>query len=668
MVSPGAVPGTEATLKVELERIRTLIETRAYPSALSAAQALVGEAPENRDVLYSIAVSQRYLRQETAALETLRRLQALHPDFSRLYQEIGYCRVGLRDGPGAIEAFLKAVHLNPALPGSWGMLERLYTMGGDAASARAAAAHVAILSKLPAEIVTANSMFSDHELEPAEKVVRAYLLQHGNQVEAMRLLARIGMQQDALDDAELLLSAVLEMQPDYLAARFDYATVLMRRHRHLAALAELDRLGKIDPSNRVYRTNLATTYVGLGRHAEALAIYRELARSGTAGADLQLSIGHCLKTMGDTPAAILAYREAARIRPNFGDAYWSLANLKTYQFTDEELQRMRAAHAATDTPEADRCHLSFAMGKALEDRACWAKSFDFYRQGNESKRSASRYRPESMERNTEQQIAVCTEELLRHHAQTGCPDPAPIFIVGLPRSGSTLIEQILAAHASVEGTTELADIPRIVQELHGRPHEDGPLRYPQTLATLSSAELRLLGERYIADTRIYRRTDRPRFIDKMPNNFRHIGLIHLMLPHAKIIDARRDPMACCFSNFKQLYAEGQEFSYSLEDIGRYYLTYVRLMPHWDEVLPGRVLRVQHEELVADLEGQVRRMLAFLELDFDPRCLEFHSVERSVRTASSEQVRRPIYTEGLDQWRHYEPWLAPLRAALGPLAD
>ena len=624
-------------------------------------------APDNRDLLYSIAVSQRCLRREPAALETLGRLQALHPDFSRLYQEIGYCRVGLRDGPAAIEAFLQAVNRNPALPGSWAMLQRLYTMIGDTQGAKAAAGHVAILAKLPPEVVTATSMFSDHELEGAEQLVRAFLLKNGNHVEAMRLLARIAMEKDAREDAELLLSAVLEMAPDYRAARFDYATVLLRRHRHEAALTELERLCNSEPGNRSYRTNLATTFVGLGKFEQALAIYRELLQSGLANAEIQLSIGHCLKTMGDTSAAIPAYQEAVRIRPNFGDAYWSLANLKTYRFTDDELLRMRAAHAATDTPQTDRIQLSFALGKALEDRASWAGSFDFYQQGNQIRKSESRYRPETMERNTRQQIEVCTAELFHRHAQSGCTDPAPVFIVGLPRSGSTLIEQILAAHERVEGTMELADIPRMVLGFQGREQEEAVPRYPRVLAELTDADLLRLGEQYIADTRVYRRTDKPHFIDKMPNNFRHLGLIHLILPRARIIDARREPMACCFSNFKQLFAEGQEFTYSLEDIGRYYRTYVELMSHWGQVLPGRVLRVQHEELVADLEGQVRRMLGFLELDFDPQCLEFHRLGRSVRTASSEQVRRPISTEGLEQWRHFEPWLAPLRQALGPLA-
>jgi hypothetical protein len=324
---------------------------------------------------------------------------------------------------------------------------------------------------------------------------------------------------------------------------------------------------------------------------------------------------------------------------------------------------MRTAESAPLVAAVDRYHLCFALGKALEDRQEYAESFTYYERGNALKRAASRYRPEIREQNTRLQIEVCTPQLFARNRGSGAPDNDPIFIVGLPRSGSTLIEQILASHSAVEGTQELADIPRLVVDLQGRDWNPAEPRYPAVLAQLSAPELRLLGEKYLKDTRAYR-TGRARFIDKMPNNFRHIGLIQLILPNAKIIDARREPMACCFGNLKQLFAHGQEFAYGMEDIARYYRTYLELMRHWDAVLPARVLRIRHEELVDDLEGNVRRLLEYCELDFEPACLDFHKTERSVRTASSEQVRQPIYREGLDQWRHYEPWLGPLREALG----
>ena len=326
---------------------------------------------------------------------------------------------------------------------------------------------------------------------------------------------------------------------------------------------------------------------------------------------------------------------------------------------------MREQERAADIGAEDRYHLCFALGKALEDRGDYAESFGYYRRGNALKRAELRFKIEPLERNARLQTAVCTREFFAARRDSGCDSGEPIFIVGLPRSGSTLLEQILASHSQVEGTTELPNILRFVAELQGRDPDTQEPRYPAILERLTPADFRRLGEKYLADTRAYR-TGKPRFIDKMPNNFRHIGLIHLILPNARIIDARREPMACCFSNFKQLFASGQEFTYDIEDIARYYRSYVQLLRHWDDALPGKVLRIQYEDVVEDLEGNVRRILDFCGLPFEPACLAFHKTERSVRTASSEQVRRPIFKDGLDQWRHFEPWLGSLRSALGDL--
>ena len=665
MSSPLAVPPSPPSpgpIEAEVARIRSLVERRAFPDARDAALALSAQVPENRDVLYLLAVSERHLNLIDEALATLDRLERTHPDFSRLYQERGHCHMMRRDAPRAIEAFLIAVNRNPALPASWRALEGLYRLVGDEANARTAASHVATLARLPPEIVTATSLFHDRELALAEPIVRRYLLQHGNHVEAMRLLARIGIEREAFDDAEILLDAVLELAPDYHAARLDFARTLLHRHKHRRALEELERLLAVEPDNRTYRTLLATTYVGIGDHERALALYRSLRADAPQAAAVQLSIAHCLKTLGRRDEAIAAYRETIAIRPSYGDAYWSLANLKTFRFDDADVAVMRELEAAADTPVVDRYHLCFALGKALADRGDWAESFRYYERGNALKRAEIDYRPEAIEEQARLQMRVCTREFFDARRGVGCPDPAPIFIVGLPRSGSTLLEQILASHSAVEGTMELADVPRLVNDLQGRSARGELPRYPEGLAALEPGEFRRFGERYLADTRAYR-TGKPRFIDKMPNNFRHLGLIHLMLPNAKIIDARRDPMACGFSNFEQLFASGQEFTYSLEEIGRYYRSYVELMDHWNRVLPGRILLMRHEEVVDDLEGSVRRLLAFCDLEFEPGCLEFHKTQRSVRTASSEQVRQPIFTHGVDRWRHYEPWLGPLRAAL-----
>ena len=647
----------------EVQRMRQLLEERRFAEVLRATEPLLATVPENRDVLFLRAYAQRLLGDTGAALTTLAVLEQLHPRFSRLYQERGNCYVALKQAPEAIDAFLRGVHINPALPASWSMLEGLYRMSGQKEYAAAAAAHVAKLRTLPPEVVTATALFSDGELAEAEQIVRAFLLKHGHHIEAMRLLARIGMERDVLDDAQLLLEAVLDLEPTYHAARFDYAQVLVKRHLYPQAREQAEKLLSVDRSDRNYRTLYAMTCVGLGLHERAIEVYRELLSGSQQPAELHLSIAHALKTLGRREQAINEYRAAAAARAGFGDAYWSLANLKTYRFEDQELQRMQAAESAASTPAIDRYHLCFALGKALEDRERYEESFRYYARGNALKRSESRYQPEFFEANTRRQIEICTPELFARHQGGGVHDADPIFIVGLPRSGSTLIEQILASHSAVEGTYELADIPRLVVELQGRDWQLDQAGYPAVLAQLSAEDYRRLGEKYLRDTRIYR-TGRLHFIDKMPNNFRHIGLIHLMLPNARIIDARREPMACCFGNFKQLFVSGQEFVYSVEDIARYYRTYLELMRHWNAVLPGRVLRVQHEDLVDDLEGNVRRLLDYCELEFEPACVEFYRTERSVRTASSEQVRQPIYREGLEQWRHYEPWLGPLREALG----
>ncbi len=651
----------------ELPSLRSLQQAGRHAEALQAAGPLLQDFPENRDLLLIVATSQRHLLRIDDALATLARLEAGHKGFSRLHQERGLCHVARRDAPRAIAALLRAVEINPALVASWTMLAGLYRLTGDAQAAAAAAGQAATLKALPHEVVTAISLFSDGELAEAEAVIRAFLLRHGDHPEAMRVLAKIGVANDVLDDAETLLEAVLVLQPDYHAARHDYAHTLILRQKYLEARAQARVLMALDPANVEYRALAATAMVGLGEHEQAIALYRGMIADRPADPELRLWIGHALKTVGQTGEAIAAYRAATAARPDFGDAYWSLANLKMYRFTDEEIDRMRAREAAPATEAKDRTHLCFALGKALEDRDEIGESWRYYERGNALKRAESRYRPEIIETNTRKQIEVCTRAFFAQRAGWGDRSPDPIFIVGLPRSGSTLIEQILASHSRVEGTQELSDVQRIVLDIQGRdPDLDNP-RYPAALADMAPEDFRRLGERYMADTRVYRR-GKPMFIDKMPNNFRHVGLIQLMLPQARIIDARRDPMSCCFSNLKQLFATGQEFTYSIEDIARYYRTYLELMRHWDSVLPGRVLRVQHEDVVADLEGSVRRILEYCGLGFEPACVEFHRTARSVRTPSSEQVRQPIFRDGLEQWAKFEAWLAPLRMALGDALD
>ena len=659
----GDAQAARAATAADVSRLRVLLREHKFTEVLSAGQAVLAAQPAQREALLFVAIAQRYLGRIAEALRTLALLEQHHPRFSRLYEERGRCYVEWRQAPAAIEAFLRAVNLNHALPGAWSMLEGLYRMGGDAANARTAGSHVATLRNLPQEIVTATGLFMDGDLEAAEPLVRRYLLQHGDHIEGMRLLARIGIAHRVFDDAELLLAALLQRAPDYRLARQEYAGVLIELHRYQDARRELELLLTDDPHNRLLRTLYAASAVGLGEHARAIALYRELLTETPADAEVHLSVAHAQKTLGNTAEAIDSYRRAAACRADFGDAYWSLANLKTYRFTDAELAGIRAALDAPATATVDRYHLCFALAKALEDQGEFEQSFRYYERGNALKHPECRYRAEIIENNTRQQIRVCTRELFAARRGWGAPDRDPIFIVGLPRSGSTLLEQILASHSQVEGTTELPNIQQLVTRLRGRDPDPHDPRYPRILASLTAEDFRTLGAEYLANTRVYR-SGRPFFIDKMPNNFRHLGLVHLMLPNARIIDARREPMACCFSNLKQLFAQGQEFTYSVADIARYYRTYLELMAHWDRVLPGRILRVHHEDVVADLEGSVRRLLAYCGLEFEPACLSFHETRRSVRTASSEQVRQAINREGLEQWRNFAAWLEPLQSALG----
>jgi tetratricopeptide (TPR) repeat protein len=663
-MSDDSPPHAEARSEARIASIRELIDSRRWSDAAISAHAFLLEEPNHRDALYMLAVAQRFLSQIDAALETLARLEAFHPRYPRLYQERGHCHVARRNAASAIEAFEHAVQLNPALPVSWHTLQTLYRMCGRTADAANAAENVSRLKAMPPEIVTAYSMYADGELYQSEQLVRRYLLAHGDHVEGMRLLAKIGIDRDILDDAEFLLENVLRMAPDHHAARYEYVVALLKQHKHVQAQTALRPLLELDPTNRICRTTDATIWLGLGQVERAIPLYRQLMTEVPHDPELHLSLGHALKTLGDQGEAIDNYRAAIRLQPRFGEAYWSLANLKTYRFEDDEITRMARFEAEPTIQPVDRFHLCFALGKALEDRGDYARSFEYYQRGNALKKRECRYHPRPIERNALLQQRVCTREFFAQRRGFGCRSTAPIFIVGLPRSGSTLLEQILASHSEVEGTMELAEIPRLVGSLQGRyvDSDSGEPRYPGVLAELTAGDFERFGEEYLADTRHYRH-GKHRFIDKMPNNFRHIGLIHLILPDAKIIDARRDPMACCFSNFKQLFAAGQQFTYSLDDIARYYRAYVELMAHWDAVLPGAVLRVTYEELVADLETQVRRILAFCDLDFEPGCVDFHKTVRRVHTASSEQVRRPISAEAVDHWRHFEPWLEPLQVAL-----
>ena len=619
------------------------------------------DLPESREALYRLAVSQRREQRVAEALATLQRLESRYPPFGSLFEEVGFCLL-LANEPGkALLAFARAVELNNCLLESWRVLEQLYRAAGQLAQSQQAGAQVAVLCALPRGIQLACARFFDGDRVVAEEMIRQYMAEHGEHVEALRLLAKMATDAGAEYDAEIMLQRAVALAPEHETARHELALVLLSRQKHTAARAQVRQLLAASPGHPAYRRLDAEAAAGTGNYHEALPLYGGLLQETPQDPDLYLAIGNALKTTGKTAEAIDSYHYAIAARPGYGEAFWALANLKTYGFSDAELTAMRQGEASSNTTPVDRYHLCFALGKALEDLGRFQESFDYYERGNALKRATLHYRPGALEQVARRQTAVCTPEFFAARRQCGSSTHTPIFIVGLPRSGSTLVEQILGSHSQVDGTLELADIPRLVQELQANAPTGRP-GYPELLASLSVDACRQLGEKYLADTAAYR-TGKARFTDKMPNNFRHLGLLHLILPNACIIDVRRDPMACGFSLFKQLFANGQRFAYSLEDIGRYYRMYVELMAHWERVLPGKILRVQYEDLVSDLEPTVRRILDFCGLEFESGCVEFHRGRRTVHTPSSEQVHQPLYREGLDQWRNYERWLAPLRRAL-----
>lgn len=503
-----------------------------------------------------------------------------------------------------------------------------------------------------------------NDLPAAESILRPYLKQRPTDVAAIRMMAELAARVGRLVDAENLLRRAIELAPGFTAARSNLATVLYKQNRPLDAIAELDEIGGKDDVAEIGNAPLkAAAMSRVGRLDEALDLYRLVLSSRSNQPKIWMSYGHVLKTVGDQAGSVAAYRRALDLRPTLGEAWWSLANLKTVKFDASDIAAMRSALDEARLDADDRWHFHFALGKALEDAREPEQSFHHYVEGNRLRRAELQYNPSEVHDHVERAMALFTPDFFVPRQGWGCQDRDPIFVIGLPRSGSTLVEQILSSHSAVEGTAELPDLPAIARRLDDK--ADGA-NYTQSVARMSADDFRALGEEYLERASVQRFTDKPLFIDKLPNNWPHIGLIRLMLPNAKIIDARRHPLACGFSNFKQHYARGQVWAYDLEEIGGYYRDYVRLMRHFDGVLPGFVHRVIHEELVEDPESEVRRMLDYLELPFEDACLAFYENPRAVRTASSEQVRRPISREGLEQWKPFEPWLGPLRDALGPV--
>jgi len=635
--------------------------------AAAQATALLEQHADSISARHIKAAALRLQGKAVDALGVIEPLAARHGSDANILHEYALCLGATGNGDKAIEVLNEVVRLDPQHAAAWRALgDQLSAAGDDQGSRDAYDKHLAVSTRHP-ELVEAAEHLHKKQLAKAERLTRDVLKKDPADVVAIRLLAAIGLEVGQIDDTINLLERCLELAPGFHLARQNYAVALSRRQRFDDALTEVDKLLLAEPNNPNYRLLRGSYLVRKGDHAPALLLYEEFLQKYPQQSGAHMNYGHTLKTVGRLEESIAAYRTAIRLRPQTGEAYWSLANLKTFRFSDEDIADMQAQVDEENGDPDDQGHLLFALGKAMEDRKHFDESFQYYARGNAIRSKHHRHNAKTNVFDTVRQIKTLDGAFFEQRKGWGCTAPDPIFIVGLPRAGSTLLEQILASHSRVEGTSELPDIIAISRRLGKKSRKNPASDYPEILETLSADRARELGEGYLESTRV-RRHGPPFFIDKMPNNFQHVGLIHMILPNAKIIDARRHPMAGGFSCFKQLFAHGQTFTYNLTDFGYYYRDYVRLMDHWDDVLPGRVHRVQYEDMVADTENQIRRLLEYCELEFEEQCLRFYETERAIRTPSSEQVRQPVYKEGIEQWRNFEPWLGPLKEALGPLLD
>jgi tetratricopeptide (TPR) repeat protein len=660
-------PDTEGTLEIAVRNTERLLEVDPK-LAVEQANEILNAVPNYPPAQLLLISAQRKSGNYLLALELIERLLPEQSRWAAAHFEYALLLGVLGRGNDAIAALRATVELKSQHPEAWRLLaDHLMAIGESDGGDEAYARHIRSSVSDP-QLQQAASAMIDNDIPKAERLLKAQLKKTPTDVPAIRMLAEVAVRCGNNDDAEKLLVRCLVLAPSFTAARYNYATLLHRLNKSSQALVEIERLLLESPSNPSYRNLTAVILSRVGDYGRSSLIYSQLLEEYPSNAKIWLSYGHVLKTEGRQEDCIAAYRQSIQHNPSFGEAYWSLANLKTFRFSMEDMSAMKLQIRGSDITQNDRVQFEFALGKAAEDAHDYALSFQHYNQGNSLYRESTRYDADGNSARIERLKCKFTSEFLKDRIGSGHDTAAPIFIVGMPRSGSTLLEQILASHSLVEGTTELPDIISMALEMSGEGETKEISQYNDVLATKSLEELQELGAQYIERTRVHRKTDSPFFIDKMPNNFLHIGMIHLILPNAKIIDARRHPLGCCFSNFKQYYARGQNFSYSLSDIGRFYHDYVELMGHFDEVLPGRVHRVIYEDTVEDTEAQVRKLLAYCQLDFEPACLRFFENQRGVRTASSEQVRQPIYRQGMQQWTNYEPWLKPLREALGPALD
>jgi tetratricopeptide (TPR) repeat protein len=654
-------------LDCEVIRVASLLESDPAAAARQAAQ-LLRLHPDHPAALLLLGSAHRRTGDAAAAVADFTTLAASQPGSAVLRLELGRAlRAAGRDAESLV-ALGEAVRLAPDLAPAWRELSLLHAARDEPAACDAAWARFEKLTPEAGHLAEAAAALANERLDAAAALLERTLARSPEDVAALHMLARVAGAREDYEQAERLLGECLRLAPGYARARLALVDILHQQLRGEPMLPLLERLLSAEPDNQLYRTLQAVAYNLLGRTGRAIEILEKLVNEFPGSEVVWLNYGHALRAAGRQREAVDAYRKCIQLRSGTGSAWVALADLKTYRFTGDEVAAMHMQLARDGLRSEERSRLELALGKALEDTGDFAAAFEHYARGNALRRAVVPYDSANITRFVQLTRTLCTPEFFAARAGWGCPSPDPVFIVGLPRAGSTLLEQILASHSQVEGTRELTDVIRFALDLGDREEPGKPPTYPQSLARLTRAEVAALGERYLAQTHAQRLLGRPRFIDKMGPNFLHVGLIHLMLPNARIIDARRAPLGCCFANFKQHFQSGAWFTYSLEDLGRYYRDYVSLMAHFDTVLPGRIHRVNYEDLVQDLEGQVRRLLDYCDLPFEEPCLRFHQTQRSIATVSSEQVRQPLYTASIEQWRNFAPWLGPLKQALGDLVE
>ena len=653
----------EATLSVDLSEATQAVKENRFGEAIELFEIILTNHPDNIDSLYLASVSSRYLKQFDDSKKYIERLLLNAPDMGRAYQELGHIFRDMGDESQAVVHYRQACELNPALLASWNSLYKYFVKNKNQPAAEHAREQIEKLQSLPSALLYIDQIMNEGRLGLAETKCRAFLKQNPTHTYAMSLLSEIANRLGYFDDAEFLLEKAVEFKPNDGDLRMKYATILRKKQKFAKTMEQVNILCDQFPDNHTYQAQKASEIMQNGGHEEAIKLLDNILQKNPYNFSTHTSKGHAQKTLGKTDNAIKSYQSAYQIKPDHGEAFFSLANLKTYSFTADELNNMRDQVKRFDLSLRDKSYFHFALAQACESIGEFEEAFYHLQNGNKIKNDQSKYSIERMDAELQAQIDVCDEKFFQQLGSGGYFANDPIFILGLPRAGSTLIEQILASHSMVDGTLELPNILSIAQSLRGDDIYGKAGNYPKSMKSLTPEQRDSLGKKYINDTKMHRK-DAPMFTDKMPNNFRHIGLIHLIMPHAKIIDARRYPLDCCFSMFKQLFAQGQEFSYGLAEAGSYYKSYVRLMDHWDKVLPNKILRVNNEDVIEDLEGQVKRMLDFLDLPFEEDCISFYETDRSVRTASSEQVRQPINKKGMGRWKPYAKNLKPFIESIG----